>query len=201
MSFSIFIIQPFHNSTILLPKAKHYLVTEEQQIWINQLKKGNELAAFNLYNSYSKAMYNTLIRITGEAEIAKDLLQEAFVTAFKKIEDLDEPKAFGGWLKRIVVNKGIEHTRKNKYQFEEVESHPELQEEIEDDLPIEPEVLHLAIKELPDGCRTVLTLHLLEGFKHSEIADKMGIKESTSKTQFRHAKILLKKKLEHHYAN
>ena len=45
-------------------------------------------------------MYNTLVRMTGDSEVAKDLLQESFVKAFKKIEDLDEPKAFAGWLKR-----------------------------------------------------------------------------------------------------
>ena len=74
-------------------------------------------------------------------------------------------------------------------------------ESLDDSLPIEPEVLHLAIKELPDGCRTVLSLHLFEGYKHAEIAQKMDISESTSKTQFRHAKALLKKKLERIYEN
>ena len=160
------------------------------------------MAAFNIYNSYSKTMYNTLIRITSNSEVAKDLLQEAFVKAFKKISDLEDPKAFAGWLKRIVVNTGIEYARKKKFEFEELSSEAEdMEEEIEDGLGIAPEVLHSAIKELPDGCRTVLTLHLLEGYKHSEVADELGISESTSKTQFRHAKILLKEKLQHLYAN
>jgi RNA polymerase sigma-70 factor (ECF subfamily) len=178
-------------------------VSEIQQVWVNQLKQGNELAAFNLYNSYSKAMYNTLIRITGDSETAKDLLQEAFVKAFKKINDLDNPLAFGGWLKRIVVNTGVEHLRKRKYAFEDINTlgEEEIDEEVEDQLAIDPGVLHEAIKELPDGCRSVLSLHLFEGFKHAEIAKKMNISESTSKTQFRHAKALLKKKLENLYAN
>ncbi len=177
-------------------------VTEEQQVWINQLKQGNELAAFNLYNCYSKAMYSTLIRITNETEVAKDLLQEAFVKAFKRIEDLDDSKAFGGWLKRIVVNTGLEYARKKKYVFEEIDNQPDLiNEELDDGLAIEPETIHQAIKELPDGCRTVLTLHLIEGYKHAEIAKELGISESTSKTQFRHAKLLLKTKLEGSYAN
>jgi RNA polymerase sigma factor (sigma-70 family) len=176
-------------------------VTETQITWINQLKQGNELAAFNLYNDYSKAMYNTLTRITSDSEIAKDLLQEAFVKAFKKVSELDEPKAFGGWLKRIVVNTGLEHVRKKKCVFEEIENHLEDQEELDDGLVIESETIHQAIKELPDGCRTVLCLFLLEGYKHSEIAKELGISESTSKTQYRHAKILLKKKLIHHYEN
>lgn len=146
-------------------------------------------------------MYNTLTRITSDSEIAKDLLQEAFVKAFKKVDELEEPKAFGGWLKRIVINTGLEHVRKKKYEFEEIENQIEEQEEIEDGLKIESETIHHAIKELPDGCRTVLCLFLLEGYKHSEISKELGISESTSKTQYRHAKMLLKKKLAHHYEN
>lgn len=177
-------------------------MTENQNIWINQLKQGNELAALNIYNSYSKAMYNTLIRITNNQEASKDLLQEAFVKAFKKIEDLDNPNAFAGWLKRIVVNTGIEYVRRREFQFEEITNETEeLEDEVENDELIEPETLHHAIKELPDGCRMVLSLHLLEGYKHSEVAQELGISESTSKTQYRHAKMLLKEKLQYLYAS
>lgn len=177
-------------------------MTEEQEVWIKQLKKGNELAAFNLYNDYSKNMYNTLIRITGNTEEAKDLLQEAFVKAFQRIGDLQEPKAFAGWLKRIVVNKGLEHARKQRMIFEDVDDQGNISDDtLDDHVSVTPEMLHAAIKELPVGCRTVLTLHLMEGYKHAEIAKSLGISESTSKTQFRHAKSLLKKKLEYAYEN
>lgn len=174
-------------------------MTEDQIVWINQLKKGNELAAFNLYNSYSKAMYNTLSRITNDAEVAKDLLQEAFVKAFNRINDLEEPMAFAGWLKRIVLNIGLEHVRKRKIYFEDIGNQEDLETDDVDDSKIDDITLHQAIKELPNGCRTVLCLHLIEGYKHREIADQLGITESTSKTQFRHAKQLLKTKLQHHY--
>jgi len=176
-------------------------VTEEQIIWIKQLKKGNELAAFNLYNSYSGAMYSTLIRMLHDEEQAKDLLQEAFVKAFRKINDLSNPIAFGGWLKQIVVNTGLEYVRKKKYDFEDVEEIEEVNDDVNNPQLIEDEAIHEAIKSLPDGCRTVVCLHLLEGFKHKEIAEQLGISESTSKTQYRHAKALLKKKLAHHYEN
>ncbi len=174
-------------------------MTETQTVWINQLKKGNELAAFNLYNDYSKAMYNTLTRITNDTETAKDLLQEAFVKAFRKIHDLDDPQAFAGWLKRIVVNTGLEFIRKKKYLFEDIEDQSDIETEEVESSTIDTEVLHKAIQDLPDGCRAVLSLHLIEGYKHKEIADQLGISESTSKTQYKHAKRLLKVKLQHHY--
>jgi len=176
-------------------------VSETQIVWIDQLREGNELAAFNIYKSYADAMYNTLLRLTNDAEVAKDLLQESFIKAFGKIEDLDEPRAFGGWLKRIVVNIGLEYVRKKKYDFKDIEDIEDIHDEeiIEDQ--IENEAIHQAIKSLPEGCRTVLSLHLFEGLKHKEIAEQLNITESTSKTQFRHAKKLLKKKLEAVYEN
>ena len=87
-------------------------MSESQRVWIQEARKGNELAAYNLYESYSKAMYNTLIRVVCDEEAAKDLLQEAFVKAFKNLENLTNEVAFAGWLKRIVVNIGLEYVRK-----------------------------------------------------------------------------------------
>ncbi|MEO1256798.1 MAG: RNA polymerase sigma factor, partial [Bacteroidota bacterium] len=133
-------------------------MTETQIAWINQVKKGNELAAFNLYNSYSKAMYNTLTRLTNDQEIAKDLLQESFVKAFKRIEDLEDPKAFAGWLKRIVINTGLEFVRKKKYEFEDIDELNTIETEEVDELRIDSNSIHNAIQSLPDGCRTVLSL-------------------------------------------
>ncbi len=144
-------------------------------------------------------MYNTLTRITNDTEQAKDLLQESFIKAFKRIDDLEDPKAFAGWLKRIVVNTGIEYARKKKYEFEDIETHVDLESEEVNESTVDTKSLHKAIKSLPDGCRMVLSLHLMEGLKHKEIADQLGISESTSKTQLRHAKKLLKSKLQHHY--
>lgn len=176
-------------------------MTEPELIWIEQLKKGNDLAAFNIYNKYSKAMYNTAIRISGNTESAQDMVQEAFVKAFKKIDTLKNPKTFPGWLKQIVVNTALEQARKKKRWFETLAQDYTMEEEVIDERLITDQDLHRAIKTLPDGCRTVLSLHLFEEMKHAEIAKALDISESTSKTQYRHAKKLLKEKLAHHYAN
>ena len=82
-------------------------VKDLNQRWVTLLKQGNQDAAKQLYSTYAKGMYNTLIRITGNREDAKDLLQDSFVKAFASIEQLRSDDAFGGWLKRIVVNKGV----------------------------------------------------------------------------------------------
>lgn len=164
------------------------------KVWVKQLKSGDETAAMNIYNMYSKAMYNTLIRITGDTAEAQDLLQESFVKAFRKIDTFREEATFGAWLKKIVVNTGLESIRKKKVQFDSMEDHnvEEIMEEEESIYDIEPAVIQDCIKQLPSGGRTVLSLFLLEDFSHQEIANKLGISVSTSKTQYMRAKKLLK---------
>jgi len=134
-----------------------------------------------------------------DGETAKDLLQEAFIKAFKNLENLANDVAFAGWLKRIVVNTGLEYIRKKKYVFEDIDEQRDDFEENEPIAEVDVSSIHAAVKELPDGCRTVLSLYIFEGYKHSEIAEELGITESTSKTQYRHAKKLLKKKLANVY--
>ncbi len=166
------------------------------QNWIDQLKKGDQSAARNIYDSYSKAMYNTLIRLTGNSDDAQDLLQEAFIKAFRKIESFRGSSTFGAWLKKIVVNTGLEHLRKKKVVYEELsEKYEKVPEPDESAMEIDPYQVHESIKKLPDGTRTVLSLYLLEGYTHNEISGILGITESTSKTQFMRGKAILREQL------
>jgi RNA polymerase sigma factor (sigma-70 family) len=155
---------------------------------IESCKRGDARAQFMLYKQYSKAMYNIAIRFLNNRMDAEDILQESFVTAFEKISELSNENAFGSWLKRIVVNNCITHIRKNKVLFEDLDGYEHTLGNVEDeDFDIEPEVVHDAIKELPDGGRTILILYALEKYKHREIAEMLSISESTSKSQYRRA--------------
>jgi RNA polymerase sigma-70 factor (ECF subfamily) len=142
---------------------------------------------------YVKAMFNIAVRMTGEKELAEDILQEAFVKAFSEIENLKNEKAFGGWLKRIVLNRCIDMMRKEKYIFQGLDTLSEQYHEIveEIDESADPEMIHHMIKKLPEGARQILVMRALEGYKHAEIGEKLGISESTAKTQFFRAKQLL----------
>ena len=84
---------------------------------IQELKRGSESATTQIYQQYAKAMYNTLIRLTGNTDQAQDLLQDAFIKAFQNIEKYRGDSTFGAWLKRIVVNTGLEQIRKKKLHF------------------------------------------------------------------------------------
>lgn len=140
-------------------------------------------------------MYNTALRITGNGDDATDVLQEAFISAFDNLDRYRQDATFGSWLKRIVINKAINHIRKRRTV--------PLPEDAEWDVPEEPEIeietgegtvkrIRDAIEQLPDGYRTVLTLYLLEGYDHQEIGEIMGISVSTSKSQLNRAKARLK---------
>lgn len=127
---------------------------------------------------------------------AEDILQEAFVSAFKNLSEYKGEATFGAWLKRIVINKTLNHLRKNKPDFVDVDQITHYtEEENDEEYEINPAEIHYAIKELPEGARVILSLYILEGYKHKQIAELLKISESTSKSQYQRAKLLLKQKL------
>jgi RNA polymerase sigma-70 factor (ECF subfamily) len=166
---------------------------------LERCRNGEVKAQFMLYKQYSKSMYNIAIRFLNNRMDAEDILQESFVTAFEKLGELANADSFGSWLKRIVINNCISQLRRNKFEFGDIEANVSIDDpdESEEDLSIDPAVVHNAIKELPPGGRTVLVLHALEGYKHREISGMLGISESTSKTQYKRALELLHKQLKH----
>ena len=144
-----------------------------------------------LYERYSKAMYNTALRITAQQADAEDILQEAFADAFLQLRSFENKATFGAWLKQIVVYKSIALLKKRKLVFTDLEiaTEPE-QENMIDESEIEYSVAGVkkAIRELPDGYRAVLSLYLLEGYDHEEIADILHISQSTVRTQYKRGK-------------
>jgi RNA polymerase sigma-70 factor (ECF subfamily) len=166
----------------------------DQEIIIEQCRQGDIRAQFLLYKAYSKAMYNTAIRFTNNRMDAEDILQESFVTAFTAIGNLENSRAFGSWLKRIVINNCISMLRSKKIVFSDLPDEP-FEEEEEKPFTPDPAIIHNAIRELPGGARSVLILYLLEGYSHREVAKALDITESTSRTQYARALKILRTKL------
>jgi RNA polymerase sigma-70 factor (ECF subfamily) len=162
---------------------------------IARCREGDSNAQFRLYKLYSKAMYNVGFRITGNEDDAEDALQEAFISAFRNLDSYRGDATFGAWLKRIVVNKAINLVKMKRHdpipddERWDVAEEPETTE-YKGELTIER--VRQAIGQLPDGYRSVLSLYLMEGYDHQEIAEIMGITESTSKSQLNRAKSKLK---------
>jgi len=153
---------------------------------------------YRLYKTHVQAMYNICIRIVVNQFDAEDILQESFVSAFNSLSSFKAESSFGGWLKRIVINKSLNALRQKKQTFTDLDNLHIAYEESDDneDFPeVTPETIHEAIKTLPEKARVVLNLYLLEGYRHKEIADMLEISESTSKSQYQRARKMLRDKL------
>lgn len=170
---------------------------------IDRCLLGEREAQFELYQLYSRAMFNTACRITGDEMDAEDVLQESFVSAFKNLNSYKGTAAFGSWLKRIVVNNSINLVNKRRLVFEEMsQGHEEIHEELEERAPVyEIELVKQGIDKLPEGYRMVLTLYLIEGYDHKEIAEILKITESTSKSQLNRSKKKLREILKEDLQN
>ncbi|MFN8239851.1 MAG: RNA polymerase sigma factor [Bacteroidales bacterium] len=163
---------------------------------IEECRQGNSLAQFRLYNQYSKAMLNLAFRLTGNREDAEDILQESFVECFRNLDSFREESTFGAWLKKIVINRGINHVKKKKPDIQIMDTIPDKIEDEDDNEAVHDiNEINRNIQLLPDGYRIVLTLYLLEGYDHSEIAQITGLTESTSKSQYSRAKEKLRSML------
>lgn len=167
---------------------------------IERCKSGDSIAQEEIYKRYARNMYNTAYRIVGHQAEAEDVLQESFLEVFTKINDYRGDATFGAWLKRIVVNRSITLLRKRKFEMtdtEELDNVADTQEDFEllDEQNDLVQKIKKAIEKLPEGYRVVLSLYLLEGYDHVEIAQVLNITESTSKSQFLRAKEKLRKVL------
>ena len=161
-------------------------------------KAGNQKAQYQLYKLYSRAMYNVCYRMMNNQAEAEDLLQDSFIEAFMKLDTFRYESTFGAWLKRIVVNKCINHLKKRRAQLVYTDSIPEVDLDNDsnvDNTHLDVKRIHKAMEILPEGYRIVFSLYLIEGYDHSEIAQILGITESTSKSQFSRAKQKIKEVL------
>jgi RNA polymerase sigma-70 factor (ECF subfamily) len=163
---------------------------------IDLCAEGNEKAQFHLYKLYYRAMYSVSLRIVNNEVEAEDIMQEAFLSAFRKIKTYKGEVSFGSWLKKIVVNRSLDYLKKRKVYFEEINERitemPDYQMETKD---VDVNAVKKAIMELPDGYRVVLSLYLIEGYDHEEISEILGISNSASRTQLLRAKNKLKELL------
>lgn len=157
---------------------------------------GNRLAQRELYQLYSRAMYNICLRMLNNEADAEDLLQNSFVDVFTKLHYFRFDSSIGAWIKRIVINNCINYLKKKRLQVVEMGERDMAAEAKEEDdwkdVELSVSKVQEGIRQLPEGYRVVLSLYLLEGYDHKEIAEILNISASTSKSQFSRAKKKLK---------
>ncbi|WP_431158347.1 RNA polymerase sigma factor [Winogradskyella poriferorum] len=147
-----------------------------------------------LYNQYCNGMLTVALRFVGDTMEAEDIVQEAFIRAFSKLDQYKAEVSFGAWLKRIVVNRCIDVLKSKRQRLIELEenhlnvvdSDYETEWLVEDDITID--AVKLAIEQLPEKYRYVVMLYLIEGYDHQEISEILNISEVASRTQLSRGK-------------
>jgi RNA polymerase sigma-70 factor (ECF subfamily) len=158
---------------------------------IEKSKLGDRKTQYKLYTLYVNAMFNVCIRIVKSKEDAEDILQESFIDAFKNLKSFRYESTFGAWLKRIVINKSINHLKLKRIPLVALDSYTNWEIEQEDSIKeeqLDVSSIKNAITQLPEGYQTVINLYLIEGYDHVEISEILSISASTSKSQYHRAK-------------
>jgi RNA polymerase sigma factor (sigma-70 family) len=144
-------------------------------------------------------MYNISIRIVKDPMEAEDIMQEAFLSAFEKINSFSGTVSFGAWLKKIVENRSLDFVRKNNPVFVELKddriTSPSEDDSFQEVIKSYIDRIKEAVNTLPKGYRTILSMNLFEGLDHEEISQVLGIDPNSSRSQFSRARAKLVKKL------
>lgn len=176
---------------------------EDVEKLIKKCQRKSPKAFDELYKIYSTLVYGICIRYTKDTNEAKDLMQECFIKILNKIGAYEFRGSFEGWIRKLTVNTAINYIKMQKTFL----SDDIMEYEISDDNYDSNIISEMSAKDildiinvLPSGYKTVFNLHVVEGYKHVEIAEMLGISENTCRTQFKKARAsLMKLILERNY--
>ncbi len=172
---------------------------------IKKARRGDGRAFSMLIENHERFVFNVVYRITGNAEDARDVSQEAFIKAFKNFESYDESSAFSTWLYRIAVNTAIDYIRKRKKEnsisFEDYivdEKNQKGDSGIEEKVISKEGVKNIisAVNMLDDEFKTVIVLRDMEGMDYKEISDITGLPLGTVKSRLSRGRGKLRQMIE-----
>jgi len=153
-----------------------------------------------LYEKYSGLLLGVCMRYAANKAEAEDILQDSFLKIYFRIRDFSGTGSFVGWMRKVVVNTAITHYHLNlKYRY-----HVDIEEFVSAESGIAgfdedfytADELFRVLSDLPRGYRMIFNLYAVEGYKHKEIAEMLGIDTNTSKSQYSRAKAVIRDKLE-----
>jgi RNA polymerase sigma factor (sigma-70 family) len=168
---------------------KTYTIEELIQRCSNHEPLGQKL----LYERYSPILLGVCRRYVGDLMIAEEMLTNGFIKIFKNIDSFQGKGSFEGWTKKIMIRECLDYLRLKKNYHLSIDDLLPSQIPGEDSINENWDVdaLMKILDTIPPGYRNIFNLYAIEGYKHSEIAEMLEISESTSKTQFMKARILL----------
>ncbi|MEE4175527.1 MAG: sigma-70 family RNA polymerase sigma factor [Xanthomonadales bacterium] len=162
--------------------------TQVDEVTLARAKRGDIQACEQLYRQFHRPVYSVTVRVTNCSQLAQDVTQEAFITAFRRLGQFRGDAPFWGWLRRLAINHAISALRKQPrgelVTFEDFRASCEgNQEAIGEAMDLSE-----ALAQLGEEDRLVVWLHDVEGYRHGEIAEVFGKTESFSKTRLSRAR-------------
>jgi RNA polymerase sigma-70 factor (ECF subfamily) len=167
--------------------------TDEEAIEVTLAQSGDGHAFERLYRLHVTRVH-TLVRRMVPDDDAEELTQDVFVRAWEKLGTFRGESRFGTWLHRLAVNLMLERraalgTRRQRYEADDAGlAHVAARRET----PEAAMDMERAMARLPEGAREIFVLHDVEGYKHEEIAEMLGINTGTSKSQLHRARMALR---------
>jgi len=164
---------------------------QDEQTIIRMAIDQNRFAQQQIYSSYSSKMLSVCRQYIKDLHLAEDVMITAFMKVFTHLKNFEHKGSFEGWIRRIMINECISFIRvKKQVKFIEDETFfEERYNDIEGKFSMDD--IQFLIDGLPDGYRMVFNLYVIEGYKHQEIGELLGISEGTSKSQLMHARRML----------
>ncbi len=164
---------------------------------IDGCRRNERTAQKALYDLMAPKMLSVCCRYVKVRMEAEDILVTSFMKVFDRLDQFKNDGSFEGWIRKIVVNEALSYLRKNKNMY--LETDLEVADREADirslDTDLEAADLLKLVSELPTGYRMVFNLYVIDGYSHKEIAEQIGITESTSKSQLSRARMHLQARL------
>lgn len=173
-------------------EAEALFIHDEELAWIDSAQQGNQKAFHQLYLKHHKRIYALCWRMLADSVSAEDVCQEVFVHLWKNIKYFRGESQFSTWLHSVATNVVLSHLRKQKNWLQRIFS---IEEHKVQEASVEMEELSdldKHIMRLPERARLVFVLFAVEGYRHEEIANLLGMAVGSSKSQYHRARALLK---------
>jgi RNA polymerase sigma-70 factor, ECF subfamily len=165
-------------------------MTPAERQLLAAVRAGDEAAFLTLYRQHTSRLYATVVRLLGRGADAEDAVQETWLRALRGLAGYRGESAFSTWLIGIGIRCALENLRKRPSADGQM-----IVEASVESAPHTTIDLERAVASLPDGYRTALVLHDIEGFTHEEISALLGVEPGTSKSQLFHARRALRQRM------
>ena len=168
----------------------------DEKSLIRKAIAGDQVAQRRIYEQHAPRMLSVCRQYIRDLHFAEDVMVQGFVKVFSNLEQFRHEGSFEGWIRRIMVREAISNLRKKQFVvYDEQLENRAPQVAARSDSDLQAAYIQNLIDELPEGYKIVFILHVVEGYKHSEIAELLDISVSTSRSQLFKARLMLQDQL------